>query len=99
MANDKGNSASKTKKCSTAEKRMKQNAKRNLRRRSFKSRVRTAIRTFETALSSTDKPKIQSTLQSIYSLMDKGVKIGIYKKNKAARTKSHVALMHTKAGN
>lgn len=79
------------KKCPTALKRMKQSKAKNQRNSSFKSRVRTAIRSFETALSTKDQKQIQTALKSVYSLMDKGVKHGIYQKNKAARTKSQIA--------
>ena len=78
------------KKCPTAIKRMKQNKEANTRNNSFKSRVRTAVRSFESALTEKDKDKMQSALKSVYSLMDKGVKHGIYKENKAARTKSRI---------
>ncbi len=79
------------KKCPTALKRMKQSKETNLRNNSFKSRVRTAVRTFESALTEKDKKKMQIALKSVYSLMDRGVKHGIYKENKAARAKSRMA--------
>jgi small subunit ribosomal protein S20 len=85
------------KKCPTAKKRMNQNQKRQLRNRSFKSRVRTAIRTFENALSSGEKERMQIALNVVYSLMDKGVKAKTYKKNKAARVKSHLAFLEKKS--
>ncbi len=87
----------KKKKCPTAIKRMKQNKESNLRNNSFKSRVRTAVRSFEAALSAKDKDKMQEALKSFYSLMDKGVKNGIYKENKAARTKSRMASLQKTA--
>lgn len=94
---EEGKDAPKKKKVPTALKRMKQNAKENLRNRSFKSRVRTAIRAFETALSAKDKEKMQTALNSVYSLMDKGVKNGVYKKNKAARTKARMSVLQKSA--
>ena len=94
---EEGKSAPKKKKCPTAVKRMKQNKKQNLQNRSFKSRVRTAIRSFEKALSAKDKEQMQSALNSVYSLMDKGVKNGVYKKNKAARTKARITLLQKSA--
>ena len=78
------------KKLPTALKREKQSKKRNMQHRSFKSRVRTAIRGFEVAFSEKDKEKVEAALATVYSLMDKGVKVGVYKKNKAARTKSRL---------
>lgn len=94
---EEGKTASKKKKCPTALKRMKQNKAQNLQNRSFKSRVRTAIRAFETAFSAKDKGKMQVALSSVYSLMDKGVKKGVYNKHKAARTKSRMTLLQKSA--
>lgn len=47
----------------------------------LKSRVRTAINAYE-------KSKSTEDLNSLQSLIDKGLKRGIYKKNKASRMKS-----------
>ncbi len=84
------------KKVPTALKRVKQDQERHTRNRSFKSRVRTAIRAFEKALTEKDKKQIETSLNTVYSLMDKGVKTGIYKKNKAARTKSRLTILEQK---
>jgi small subunit ribosomal protein S20 len=68
-----------------------QSEKRRLRNRSYRSSVLTAVRSFETALEKKEAPEsIKSKLNEVYSLMDKGVKNGIYKANKAARTKSRL---------
>lgn len=87
----------KKKKCPTALKRMKQSKERNLHNRSFKARVRTAIRSFKGAESKKEKEKMQEALSTIFSLMDKGVKSGIFKQNKAARTKSQLTLAMQKS--
>lgn len=71
----------KKKKRPTADKRLLQDAKKRLQNRIFKSRVRTATRTFE-------EGKSNETLSPLISLLDKGVKRGVYKPNKAARLKS-----------
>ncbi|MCP5503991.1 MAG: 30S ribosomal protein S20 [Chlamydiales bacterium] len=94
---EEGKKGPSKKKCPTALKRIKQSKTINQRNSSFKSRVRTAIRSFETALSAKDKDKMQTALKSVYSLMDKGVKQGIYKVNKAARTKSRMAALQKTA--
>ena len=86
----------KKKKVPTAQKRILQNTKRRALNRSFKSSVRTAINAFEKALSAGEKEKMQSALNTVYGLMDKGVKKGIYKQNKAARVKSHVSSLQKK---
>lgn len=74
----------------TAQKRDIQSEKRRLINRTFKSSVRTAIRNFEDVLEKGDKEKVQEHLNVVYSLMDKGVKRGIFKINKASRTKSRM---------
>ena len=86
----------KKKKVPTPQKRIIQDTKRRALNRSFKSSVRTAINAFEKALSAGEKEKMQSALNTVYSLMDKGVKKGIYKQNKAARVKSHVSALQKK---
>lgn len=75
----------------TAQKRDIQSKKTRIINKSFKAKVRTAIRKFETVLSEADKANVQSSLNEIYSLVDKGVQKGIYKHNTASRTKSRLA--------
>lgn len=75
----------------TALKRDLQNEKRRLHNKTYKSRVRTAIRQFEDTLSQGDSQTKQEKLNEVYSLLDKCVKTGIYKINKASRTKSRLA--------
>jgi small subunit ribosomal protein S20 len=81
----------KQKKTPSALKRALQSQERKLANRSFRSRVLTAIRSFEAALKE-QEGNVQDKLQLVYSLMDKGVKRGIYKANKANRTKSRLAI-------
>lgn len=76
----------------TAAKRHLQSLKRNARNRAYKSRIKTGIRSLQECIEGKDLPKAQEKLKEIYSLMDKGVKKGIVKKNKASRTKSRLAL-------
>lgn len=74
----------------TALKRDIQNEKRRLINKAFKSKVRTAVRGFEESLTKGEPEAIKDKLNEVYSLMDKGVKKGIYKINKASRTKSRL---------
>ena len=75
----------------SALKRDMQNERRRVRNRSYRAKVSTAIRTFEKALSQKEEAAlVQSKLNDIFSLMDKGVKTGVYKLQKAARTKSRL---------
>lgn len=75
----------------TAQKREIQNKKRRLENRVFKSSVRTAIRRFEDSLEKGESASINETLSNVYSMMDKGVKKGVFKTNKASRTKARLA--------
>ena len=76
----------------SALKRDLQSEKRRLRNRSYRASVLTSIRAFEGSLSQKEAPEaIKTKLNAIYSLMDKGVKRGVYKPQKAARTKSRLA--------
>lgn len=68
-----------------------QNEKRRLINRNFKSQVRTAIRELENGLSKKDNAQNKKNLSEIYSLMDKGVKKGVFTANKANRTKARLA--------
>tara|TARA_B100000989_G_C19407282_1_gene412677 strand:+ start:583 stop:873 length:291 start_codon:yes stop_codon:yes gene_type:complete len=91
MSNEKKKEPAK-KKCPTALKRIKQSVAKNKNNSAFKSRVRTSIRSFEKAVKDKDQAKISSALSFVYKLMDKGVKKGVFKANKAIRTKSKLAV-------
>ena len=75
-----------------------QSEKRRQSNRSYRSSVLTAIRSFESSLEKKEAAENTKTkLNAVYGLMDKGVKKGIYKRNKAARTKSRLAARVAKA--
>jgi small subunit ribosomal protein S20 len=78
-------------KITSAKKRDKQGAKRRIENRGFKATVRTAIRSYEETLAGSDKAAMKKQLDAVYSLVDKGVKTGRFKVNKAARTKSRLS--------
>ncbi len=71
-------------------KRDMQSEKRRLANKAFKAEVSTAIRSLRAAQKS-DKALVTKSLAAVYSLMDKGVKTGIYKLNKVSRDKSRLA--------
>jgi small subunit ribosomal protein S20 len=75
----------------TAQKRHLQSLKRNARNRAYKSKIKTRIKALQEALGNKDNTKAELELKEVYSLMDKGVKKGIIKPNKASRTKSRLA--------
>lgn len=82
----------------TALKRDIQSAKKNLLNRAYKAKVKTAMTSLKDSLSKKEGAEaLKPKLRLLNSLMDKGVKKGIFKKNKAARTKSR--LYHSVKGN
>lgn len=87
----------KKKKRPTAEKRLIQDKKKQAVARMFKSRIRTAMRSFNDNLKEKDQDTLTKDLNSIYALVDKAVKKHIYKANKAKRIKSHHAKNMQKA--
>lgn len=90
MADEKKASTPKTKRPS-AQKRNLQSEKSRLRNRAYRAGVLTAIRAFETSLTKKESTEaVKAKLGDIYSLMDRGVKKGVYKANKASRTKSRL---------
>lgn len=75
----------------SALKRDLQSEKRRLRNRSYRASVLTSIRSLESSLNQKEAPEaLKTKLNEIYSLMDKGVKRGVFKPQKAARTKSRL---------
>ena len=85
MAEEKKDSKTKR---PTAKKRDIQNAKRRLQNRTFKSRIKTAVRSFENEVTKKNETEAKARLDTVFSLLDKGVKRGIYKLNKVSRLKS-----------
>lgn len=70
----------------TALKRDLQSERARIRNKGFRSKVSTAIKAASDAQTEQRKEK----LSAVYSLMDKGVKKGVFKKNKADRLKSRI---------
>lgn len=75
----------------TAKKRDIQNEKRRLINKVFKSKVKTAIRSFEKDLSEKNEKGAGEKLPLLYALLDKAVKRNVFKRNKADRLKSKFA--------
>lgn len=74
----------------SAEKRVRQNAKRNLINRSNRSKLRTQIKSLRTAAAAADKDATNSLLAPTVSLIDKAVNKGVLHKNTAARYKARL---------
>lgn len=77
--------ATKKIKCPTAKKRAMQAQKRRIRNKAFRSQTRNLLREFS------EPPATPEKLSRIYSMLDKGVKKGIFNRNLAGRLKSRFA--------
>lgn len=83
----------------SAEKRIKINERNRLTNRFYKTSVRTLVKifvndleTYKISKSPEQKEKLQKTLSSVYSLIDKGTKKHVFHKNAAARKKAKLAM-------
>jgi small subunit ribosomal protein S20 len=81
----------------SSKKRIQTNERNRLKNRLYKSSVRTLTKSFfkylevyKSSKDLEDKEKIQQTLNSIYSLIDKGTKRNVFHKNTAARKKAQL---------
>ncbi len=74
----------------SAEKRVRQNIKRNAVNRANRGSLRTQIKKLRTALASHDKALCLELLNPTVALIDKSVNKGILHKNTAARHKSRL---------
>lgn len=74
----------------SAEKRVRQNEKRNAINRSNRSKLRTQIKKLRAAVAASDKSLSTELLNPTVSVIDKAVNKGIIHKNTAARYKSRL---------
>jgi len=78
----------------SARKRIQTNKRNRLQNRYYKTSVRTLTKLFLKTLDDQtpeSKEKLQTTLNLIYSFLDKGTKKNIFHKNTAARQKARLA--------
>ena len=81
----------------SAEKRVRQNEKRREINRSNRSRLRTAIKKFRSAVSGGDEASVQALLPETVSTIDKAVQKGVLHRNAAARYKSRLTVRANQA--
>ena len=81
----------------SAEKRVRQTAKRNSINRSNRSQLRTKIKALRSAIAQHDKALSEESLGSTVSVIDKAVNKGLIHKNTAARYKSRLTRHVTSA--
>lgn len=82
----------------SSKKRIDINKRNQLRNKYYKTSVRTLIKLFfknleiyKISKNLSDKKKVNEILSLVYSMMDKGTKKNIFRKNMAARKKSKLA--------
>lgn len=82
----------------SARKRIEVSERNRLQNRFYKSSVRTSMKKFfkdlelyKVSKNIEEKEKLQKTLSSIYSLIDKGTKKKVFHKNNAARKKARLS--------
>ncbi|MBX7223178.1 MAG: 30S ribosomal protein S20 [Blastocatellia bacterium] len=78
----------------SAEKRDRQNARRNVINRRNRSTVRTAVKKMRSILEDGNKEQAQALLSATVSRLDKAVQKGVMHRNTAARHKARLT-MHT----
>jgi len=74
----------------SAEKRIRQSAKRNERNRAARSAMRTAIKKVRGAVDAGDAPTAETALREAVQLIDRTVTKNVVHRNTAARTKSRL---------
>ena len=82
----------------SAEKRVRQNEKRNEINRGNRGRLRTGIKKLRAALEGGDAGSAQELLPATVSLIDKAVQKGVLHRNAAARYKSRLTVRVTESG-
>jgi len=75
----------------SAEKRVRQNVKRELRNRRTKSMLKKSIRRFEESLQGGDMEEAKVTLNAAVRQIDRAATRGVVHKNNAARKKSRLS--------
>jgi small subunit ribosomal protein S20 len=95
MAENKKEEKGKKERKPTAKKRNLQSLKNKMHNRSFKASVATSIRSLKETVAKKEKDAAKTKLNEVYSMLDKGVKKGIFKQNKADRVKSQMNSLAT----
>jgi small subunit ribosomal protein S20 len=80
----------------SAKKREIQDKKRRLINRAYRGEIRGAIKNLRSSIESGAKEKLKTALSSAFSVLDKGVKKSVIKKNKANRLKARLNAAITK---
>ena len=76
----------------SAEKRIRQNERRNEVNRRNRSSLRTQIKALRTAIAAGDQEQARAALNAAVSLIDKSIQKGVLHRNAAARYKSRLTV-------
>ena len=76
---------------SSAKKALRQNRKRRLHNLTYRDNTKTLIKKGPSLAKEEKYDELKGLLPSIYKALDKAVKVGVIKKNTAARRKSRIA--------
>ncbi|MBP8818861.1 MAG: 30S ribosomal protein S20 [Syntrophomonadaceae bacterium] len=85
-------------KSKTPAKRARKAEENRLRNKAFKSRLKTAIKKYESALQEDNQEAAKDNLLQVTSLIDKSVNKGVLHKNTAARRKSSLVKKFNSVG-
>lgn len=85
-------------KSKTPAKRARKAEENRLRNKAFKSRLKTAIKKYESALQEDNQEAARDNLLQVTSLIDKSVNKGVMHKNTAARRKSSLVKKFNSVG-
>ena len=85
-------------KSKTPAKRARKAEENRLRNKAFKSRLKTAIKKYESALQEDNQEAARDDLLEVTSLIDKSVNKGVMHKNTAARRKSSLVKKFNSVG-
>jgi len=85
-------------KSKTPAKRARKAEENRLRNKAFKSRLKTAIKKYESALQEDNQEAARDDLLQVTSLIDKSVNKGVMHKNTAARRKSSLVKKFNSVG-
>ena len=75
----------------SAKKALRQNEKRRVHNLSYKTQLKDLIKEIELLISEKKTEEAKQLLPKVYKIIDKSAKVGIIKKNTAARKKSKIA--------
>ncbi len=81
----------------SAEKAIRQSLKRKVRNLIYKRKIKSLLKKAKTLLSQKKIEEAKSLLPQIYTILDKAAKVGVIKKNTAARKKSRITKLIKKS--